>query len=139
MKCIVCDDDILNPPIDGSREDDYCSCECFEVAFDNKTERYAQDFGAFAEEIKVGDLVRSYDFPRCDDYYVEGTVREISEWEHCEFNCGLDHIHIEVILDTCVNSEEPDAPIREWVYPVHPDSGAMGFHEGGKASRVVKI
>jgi len=86
--------------------------------------------------IKVGDIVRSYDFPREDRFYVEGIVREISEWEHCEFRCGLDHIHIEVILDTCIPAGEPNAPIREWVFPVHPDSGALGFHEGGKASRV---
>ena len=86
--------------------------------------------------IKVGDIVRSYDFPRTEEYYVEGIVRKIAPWEHCEFKCGLDHIHIEVILDTCVNSKEMGWEIRKWVFPVHPDSGAIGFMFDGKASRV---
>jgi hypothetical protein len=34
--------------------------------------------------IKVGDRVRSYDFPHRDDCFIEGHVTHIKEWEGCE-------------------------------------------------------
>ena len=83
--------------------------------------------------IQVGDRVRSYDFPHDDQCYIEGVVIAIEEWEHCEFNCGLPHVHIRVDYDS-FNIDR--GLIGEMVYPVHPESGALGFHEGGKASRI---
>jgi hypothetical protein len=82
---------------------------------------------------KVGDIVRSYDFPITDDCYIEGIVRKIAPWEHCP--CGFNHLHIEVTLDH-FTGENITEDGREWVYPVDPTTSAIGFFPGGKASRV---
>jgi len=82
--------------------------------------------------MKVGDTVCSWDFPHDDSTYVIGKIVAIEEWEHCEFNCGLPHVHIMVTHDSWAERNL----VGEMVYPVHPESGALGFHEGGKASRI---
>ena len=87
--------------------------------------------------IKVGDRVRSYDFPHNDEIYIEGEVIAIKEWEHCEFNCGLPHVHIRVDLDTWPDYQRN--LVGCMVYPVHPESGAIGFHYEGKASKIEVI
>lgn len=84
--------------------------------------------------IKVGDYVRSYDFPFDDESYIEGTVMEVSIWEHCEFQCGLPHIHILVEIDTFSDR------VGDMAYPVCPNSGAHGFFPpDGAASKVIKV
>jgi len=78
--------------------------------------------------MKVGDIVRSYDFPFNDDVFVEGIIRSISPWVHC--GCSANHIHIEVTLDTFIPTdptEEDLGDIREWVFPVHPDEDNSPF------------
>ena len=82
---------------------------------------------------KVGDIVRSYDFPVSSDCYIEGIVRKIAPWDHCF--CSLNHLHIEVTLDHFPGKGED----RDWVYPVDPTTSAIGFMPGGKASRVEVI
>ena len=82
--------------------------------------------------MNVGDTVRSYDFPWDDSTYVSGVIVAIEEWEHCEFNCGLPHVHIRVMYDSWTRRNL----VGQMVYPVHPESGALGGFEGGKASRI---
>ena len=106
------------------------------------------------ESFEVGQRIRSYDFPGNLDSYIEGVIREIGPWEHCEFRCGQPHLHIEVTLDTFpevarLQDQEgssvvmqvegdmfdPEAAVieaelvqaREWVFPVIPTSKLMTF------------
>jgi len=78
--------------------------------------------------VKVGDIVRSYDFPHNNNIYVEGIIRKIAPWRHC--GCSLNHIHIEVTLDTFIPTdptEEDLGDIRDWVFPVHPEEDETPF------------
>jgi len=36
MKCVVCNEDIIAYPVDGSRQDDFCSIECFQAGREDK-------------------------------------------------------------------------------------------------------
>ena len=79
---------------------------------------------------KIGDRVRSYDFPLDDEHYIEGVVKHVGVWEHCEFKCSYPHLHILVDRDTLGDR------VGEMVYPVHPSSEALGFFTGRRASRI---
>lgn len=60
--------------------------------------------------IKVGNLVRSYDFPHDRKCYVEGIVEALTEKEGCE------RYMIRVTRKVWAGEEVAD-PIREHVYP----------------------
>lgn len=57
----------------------------------------SQDWNQIARDsgIKLGTMVRSYDFAFDNANYAEGRVVAIAPWEGCP--CGNDHIHIQVV------------------------------------------
>ncbi len=57
----------------------------------------SQDWNQIARDsgIKLGTMVRSYDFAFDNANYAEGRVVDIAPWEGCP--CGNDHIHIQVV------------------------------------------
>ena len=122
----------------------------------DELDQIRQDFRdqKYVESFQVGQRIRSYDFPHNRDAYVEGIIREIGPWEHCEFQCGHPHLHIEVTLDTFpevskLQDQEGDSVIiqvegdmfdpeaqviesyqvmpRAWFYPVIPTSRLKTF------------
>lgn len=71
-----------------------------------------------AETIKVGDRVRSYDFPECPDRwargcYVEGTVTKIASCGFDGHGCQRYHIRVE----KQVWQHDPDTAHMPMVYP----------------------
>jgi len=59
----------------------------------------SQDWGQVARDagIKIGTMVRSYDFAFDNSNYVEGRVVAIAPWEGCHPGCDTDHVHIQVV------------------------------------------
>lgn len=57
----------------------------------------SQDWNQIARDsgIKLGTMVRSYDFAFDNSNYVEGRVVAIAPWEGCP--CDEDHVHIQVV------------------------------------------
>tara|TARA_Y100000389_G_C17357832_1_gene462077 strand:+ start:236 stop:679 length:444 start_codon:yes stop_codon:yes gene_type:complete len=57
----------------------------------------SQDWNQIARDsgIKIGTMVRSYDFAYDNANYIEGRVVAIAPWEGCP--CGNDHVHIQVV------------------------------------------
>jgi len=47
--------------------------------------------------IKIGTMVRSYDFAFDNSNYAEGRVVAIAPWEGCHPGCDTDHVHIQVV------------------------------------------
>ena len=88
------------------------------------------------DRFQIGQRVRSYDFPGKDSPYVEGWLRAIEPWDACD--CGEDHLHIEVELDTwpiegpCLDmsrllpADFDNAP-RDWVFPAIPHAHSLGW------------
>lgn len=87
-----------------------------------------------SETIKVGDKVRSFDFPdfnRAVDgdkaCYVEGMVMEIGPWDGCAGSCR--HYHIMVTKRVVRGKAVAKGPDR--VYPViNGQSGLFGKTNG---------
>ena len=73
------------------------------------------------DRVAVGDRVRSYDFvlPNGelirDDYYIEGTVTKIGEWEY--FPCGADRVFI-VVEEVVRQGEKVSATGMDMAFPV---------------------
>lgn len=85
------------------------------------------------DEIKVGDRVRSYDFPGIADCYIEGTVIDIGRHPA---DPHRDRYHVQVEREVLEGKEDEPTPAGKIVLPVV--NGTPNWL-GGVASGVVKI
>lgn len=80
------------------------------------------------EKIKIGDMVKSYDFPGMEMYYVKGVVEDIVVLDGCK--------RYKIKVEAAYDEDGEYAFGAEYVYP--PVNGLDKFC-GGKTNGVVKI
>ena len=67
------------------------------------------------------------DFPRNNEFFVEGVIEEIAPIDWCEFGCTHDHLKIRVVVDTIAQACDEEA--RDYVYPVSPEAPVTTFFD----------